>query len=330
MKTIMVITTGGTAASRCQPGGVAASVSGSELLAQVRAPQGCRVEVLEALRVNSYALSLGDLDLIHLQVRRALERPEVCGVVVVHGTDTLEESAMLVALSHHDPRPVVFTGAQHPHDHPGSDGPRNLQDAVSAAGAPELRGHGVVVCFAGRLDYAIGTSKVHTSALEAFADASRAPLGSVQSQIVQVAQQAPDAQARAVLSPKVVAGIRVGIVPLYPGADRVMLDAEVTAGARGIVLEATGCGNANPELVQAVAQARQGGIAVLVSTRVACGATEAVYGQGGGADLVRAGAVMAAALRPSQARILLLVLLAHDVELSDTAVQNLSAGAPQP
>ncbi|MCD2193615.1 asparaginase [Actinomycetospora endophytica] len=323
-----MITTGGTAASRARPGGgVGVAVAGAALLAEVRAPQGWRVEVIEAMSVNSYALSLADLDRLHETVRAVLARPEVGGVVVVHGTDTLEETAMLVALSHDDPRPVVFTGAQRPHDHPEADGPGNLQDAVTAAAAPGLRGRGVVVCFAGRLDHAIGGRKVHTSALEAFADPDHAPLGFVDGDNVQVRGRPGSCRERSVLPAAPIAGLRVGVIPVYPGADRSGLDAEIAAGARGLVLEATGCGNANPDIVAAVAEARAAGIAVLVSTRVPAGATRAVYDRGGGADLVRAGAVMAGDLRPGQARILLLVLLAHQAELNDVAVQTFTAAA---
>ncbi len=319
----MVITTGGTAGSRRQPGGVTASVPGSELVNGVTAPHGCRIEVLEAMTVNSFALSLSDLDNIHAEIRRVLNRPDVRGVVVVHGTDTLEETAMLVALSHNDPRPVVFTGAQRAYDNSESDGRRNVQDALTAAAAPELCGQGVVVCFAGRLDHAIGTRKIHSTALDAFADLDRPPLGRVDGTHVSLDPEWQFDSHRTVLSAMPVAGTRVGIVPVYPGADRVGIDAEITAGAAGIVLEATGCGNANSELVEAVAELKRASIPVLVSTRVPAGSTEAIYGDGGGADLVRAGAVMARCLRPGQARIFLLALLVHDVALSDTALQNL-------
>jgi L-asparaginase len=101
----------------------------------------------------------------------------------------------------------------------------------------------------------------------------------------------------------------VDIVALYPGADAVAIDAFVSAGAQGIVLEATGSGNTNPSVVAAVKSA---GVPVVVTTRVPVGTIEPTYGGGGGgADLVDAGAVFSPLLRAGQARVVLAVQIAH-------------------
>jgi L-asparaginase len=105
------------------------------------------------------------------------------------------------------------------------------------------------------------------------------------------------------------ADVRVDVVPTYPDADATALRACVDAGARGIVLEATGAGNANPAVCAAVAEVSAAGVVVVTSTRVAAGPVAAIYGDGGGVDLLRAGAVPSGLLRPSQARILLAALL---------------------
>jgi L-asparaginase len=103
---------------------------------------------------------------------------------------------------------------------------------------------------------------------------------------------------------------RVDIVALYPGADATALDAYAAVNVGGVVLEATGLGNANPTVVRAVARLTSAGIAVVLSTRVHSGPIIGVYGNGGGHDLIAAGAVPAGFLRPAQARIQLLALLA--------------------
>jgi L-asparaginase len=110
------------------------------------------------------------------------------------------------------------------------------------------------------------------------------------------------------------AGVRVDVVPTYPDADATALRACVAAGARGIVLEATGAGNANPAICAAVAEVTAAGVVVVTSTRVAAGPVTAIYGDGGGVDLLAAGAVPSGLLRPPQARMLLAALLGSHPE----------------
>ena len=105
------------------------------------------------------------------------------------------------------------------------------------------------------------------------------------------------------------AGVRVDVVGCYPDADPAALRAFADAGARGIVLEATGAGNANPAVCGAVQELTAAGVVVVTSTRVAAGPVVAIYGDGGGVDLLEAGAVPSRLLRPSQARMLLAALL---------------------
>jgi L-asparaginase len=102
---------------------------------------------------------------------------------------------------------------------------------------------------------------------------------------------------------------RVDIVACYPGADATALRAFIAAGAGGIVLEATGAGNANPDMCAAVAEASAAGVVVVTASRVEQGPIAAIYGDGGGIDLLAAGALPAGQLRPSQARICLAALL---------------------
>jgi L-asparaginase len=111
--------------------------------------------------------------------------------------------------------------------------------------------------------------------------------------------------------------VRVDVVPCYPDADATALRACVEAGARGIVLEATGAGNANAAICTAVAELTAAGVVVVTSTRVAAGPVTPIYGDGGGVDLLRAGSLPSGLLRPSQARMLLVALLGvhHDADV---------------
>jgi L-asparaginase len=307
MSSIVVITTGGTIASRSDAGGAkVAGGSGAQLLAGVALPPGVRVEVRDVLSRNSAALTLADLDRLRAAVGDALDSG-VDAVVLTHGTDTTEETALLLDLVHDDPRPVVLTGAQRAADDPTTDGPANLRDALLVAADPGARGLGVLVVFDGAVFAARGTRKVHTLASAAFADPDSGPLGRVVLGELDLLRR-PDRPA----------GLRdvgplprVDIVALYPGVDAVALDAYVAAGAAGLILEAPGLGNSNPAIAAAIRRHVHADIPVVLSTRVSAGPVRAVYGGGGGGrDLLAAGAVLAGWLRPAQARIQLAVLLA--------------------
>jgi L-asparaginase len=242
------------------------------------------------------------------EIRRVLADDTVLGVVVTHGTDTMEESAFLAELVHDAPRPVVFTGAQRPADAPDTDGPRNLADAITVAAAPQSRDRGVLITFDGAVFGARGTRKTQTLAAAAFSAPDAGPIG-------QVREGALVFTAQPVRFPPVeledLSNVRVDIVAFYPGADTAALDGVVAAGAAGVVLEATGAGNANLQIRDAVARLTKAGIVVALSTRVHAGPVAALYGNGGGVDLLDAGAVPTGMLRPSQARILLTALLAR-------------------
>jgi L-asparaginase len=308
---VVVLSTGGTIASRHDARGAGLASDGvAALLGAMPLAPGVSVEGRDVLRVGSYLLTPPDMVEIAQEAHRALADAHTLGVVVTHGTDTMEETAFLAELGHDDPRPVVFTGAQRPADAPDSDGPRNLANAITVAASPEARGRGVLICFDGTIFAARGTRKTQTLATGAFSAPDAGPIGQVRDgklAFTALPVRFPPVD----LAGLDLAGTRVDIVAHYPGADTVALDAVASAGARGVVLEATGAGNANPQICTAVHRLTSSGVVVALSTRVHAGPVAALYGNGGGVDLIEAGAVPTGMLRPSQARILLTVLLAR-------------------
>jgi L-asparaginase len=317
---VTVLATGGTIASRTDAGGAAtAQDDGADLVGRLDLPAEVELRVRDVFRVGSYRMTLDRLHELARAVADELRDQRVDGVVVTHGTDTTEESAFFLDLFSADPRPVVLTGAQRAADASDSDGPRNLTDAVTVAAAPAARGLGVLIGFGGRLFPARGTVKQHTLAPDAFGNPSGGPLGWVHGADVTIGtvpRRAPALPLDA-FDPT---GVRVDVVACYPDADATALRACAAAGARGIVLEATGAGNANPAICAAVAELTAAGVVVITSTRVAAGPVVAIYGDGGGIDLLRAGAVPSGPLRPSQARILLAALLG--IHRDPTAVRQ--------
>ena len=294
---VVVLTTGGTVASgRGEGDRIAPLDRGVDV---VRPYLGAELAVREVMTVDSSTLSLERMVAVHDSVTAVLHDPQVEGVVVLHGTDTLEETAMLLDLFHDDPRSVVLTGAQRPADDPAPDGPDNVKAAVRVAADVEARGRGVLIVFGDRTLPARGARKAHTTRLDAFE------------------QYLPTTDRRRRVLPwrPEVGQVRVDIVALYPGADRTHIDASVAAGARGVVLEAMGSGNGNPVVLAAVEDCLANDVAVVITSRVPYGVVEPLYGgTGGGRDLVAAGAVFSPWLRTGQARVLLAALLAVDAD----------------
>jgi L-asparaginase len=297
---VVLLATGGTISSRSRAeldGATVASDHADDLLRSTSGPHPLPVRVVDVLRVGSYTLDVDDMLMVCARIREVLADPSVVGVVVTHGTDTMEETAFLADLVHDDPRPVVFTGAQRAADAPDPDGPGNLAGALALTGAADTRDRGVLVCFAGDVFPARGVRKSETLRAHAFSNPDDGRDG--------WAGDRPEP----LPLPDGGAGCRVDLVVSYPGADAAHLRASLAAGAAGIVLQGTGIGNANPVLCEAVAEATAGGAVVVTSTRVHAGPVVPVYGAGGGKDLLAAGAIPAGLLRPSQSLVLLSLLL---------------------
>lgn len=301
-----MLATGGTIASRATSGaGAVARDGAAELLADL-APAGVEVEAIDVLRRNSFAITPAEQRRILDAVRDRLEDPAVDGIVVTHGTDTLEETAFLVDLAHDDPRPVVFTGAQRAADHPDADGPANLAAALAVAAAPAARDRGVLVTFGGAVLAARGVRKTHTLAPQPFTDPEAGPVGTVTSGTVDLWGR----RDRPLLGPPDEAydATVVEIVSAFPGADARQLLSAADRGAHGVVIAGFGAGNPTPGMTAAIAALVEAGVLVALGTRVAAGPVAAIYGGGGAVDAVAAGAVPLGTLGLSQGRVVAALL----------------------
>ena len=312
MAHIVVLGTGGTISSRSGAAGSVATDDAFTLIGSAHEAEMANLEAFDILRKNSFNLTLSDIRHLADAIRDQLARPEVDGIVVTHGTDTVEETAFFVDLVHADPRPVVFTGAQLAADRPDSDGPANLRDAIALAADVRSRARGVLVAFAGRIYAARGLQKTDTLRHDPFTSREGGPIGRIVDGNVHLV--ASPLRPEALPMPGAAFdNAAVEIVPCYLGSGSAAFRRAVDGGARAIVLAGTGAGNLNVDLVSAVKNAVASGVVVALGTRVPNGPVVPIYGGGGGVDALAAGAVPLGTLSCAQARILIALLLErHD------------------
>ena len=298
--TFALIATGGTiACTTIADGSLVPTVSGQQLADSL----GNDIEVVEFRALDSSSITLADLDELLLCVHTQLARPEIKGVLITHGTDSMEETALALSLFDLGDGPIVLTGAQRAFDHPEGDGPRNLRDAFDllCSGKP-----GVWVQFGGKTIPGRGARKWHTSHLNGFEEL---PVGD---------------SALPALPLTAMAEYPVEIIAAYPGAGSMLVDASL-GHTKGLVIEAMGSGNMGAEMGAGVARALQAGVPVVISTRTPYGVTKLAYGgAGGGATLGEMGAVASGGFRAGQARIMLAAALA-----TGTPVADMFSSAPQ-
>jgi L-asparaginase len=303
---VVVLTTGGTIASRPDPsGGVIAAAGGEELLSTVPGLEGvAEVRVEDLFKIGGYLMKPENMLEVAQRVRELDSDPDIAGFVVTHGTDTMEETAYLVDLLYAGDKPVVFTGAQRNAAEPDTDGPRNLRDAVRVAADPACRGLGSVIVMGGSVEGAREATKVHTTDPRAFASPGYGPVGAVTDEGVHVFHPRTRPQNLA-HEPSTLP--RVDFVKLVAGTDGIFLRAAREADTSGIVLEVFGIGNANHEVLEEVQKSVQGGVSVMVVSRCLEGRAAPIYGNGGGYDLREAGAIFGGSLSGQKARLLLMV-----------------------
>ena len=305
-----LIATGGTIAMKLDPerGGAVPALSGDDLLAAVPAmSRVARLEVRELFNIPSDYMGPARWVELRHAVDEALARPEITGVIISHGTDTLEETAWFLDLTISSDKPVVMAGAQRNASVPDFDGPRNLLNAARVCVSQGARRQGVLIAMNNQINAAREASKTHTADVEAFKSGDFGLLGVVDEDRVVFSRQSTRRHHVALRAGSLP---RVEIVPMFAGANGELMHAAVALGARGIVVQALGFGNVNAEMFGAIREAIAEGVTVVISTRVPNGRVQPAYGfDGGGCTLKAAGAVFADNLSPHKARILLMLLL---------------------
>lgn len=305
---IRLLATGGTiAGAQNAAGGYAAAVmSGDELLAAV--PQLANLAQISAeqvARIGSQDMDEAVWLKLATRAQAALDEPAVAGVVITHGTDTMEETAYFLNLVLKTAKPVVLVGAMRPATAISPDGPMNLYNAVAVAADPAAQNRGVLVVANDEIHFAREVAKTNTTQLGTFKSPNRGLAGLVNrgrihffGPTVRVHTAASEfAPLTATVLP------RVEIIHAYAGLRRDLIDAVVQQGVRGIVIAGVGAGNLSSVALQACAEAARGGVAVVRGSLTGGGVVERNI------EIKddELGLIVAEELNPQKARVLLML-----------------------
>lgn len=323
---IHIIATGGTIAMRIDPagGGPVPAVSGRELVAAVPGLQRVgEITVEEFANIPSERMRPENWLRLASRIQRLLAQEAADGVVILHGTDTMEETAFFLDITVPTDTPIVFTGSMRAASDLQADGPANILAAAIVAAHPDARGRGVLIVMHGEIHSARRVTKVDTSDVDAFDSVLPPDLGTVRSGLVEFSET---------WSPHVHVPLpdslpRVDIVLMYAGVDDFALRAALQRGAAGLVIAGVGAGNVNEDLYGGILDALHAGLPVVISSRVPYGGSRPIYAYaGGGVALQRAGAIFAFDLNPQKARVLLMAGLGAGYD--QTQLQHLFAFTP--
>lgn len=272
---IVFLGTGGTIAGASpKPGdvvGYRAAQIGVQSLLDSLGPVTMPLEAEQVMQVDSKDMDFDGWRTLAQALARQLGRPEVTGVVVTHGTDTLEETAYFIHRLLAPAKPVVFTAAMRPATAPMADGPQNLRDAITVAGEPGARG--VVSVLAGTVFHPVGMRKWHTYRLDAFNGGDAGPLGLVENGRLRLFGDWPVGEPMGLrfVDPAPARWPRVEMVVNHAGADGLLVDWLAEKQVDGIVVAGTGNATVSAPMERAIARARSAGVRVVLSTRCAMG-----------------------------------------------------------
>jgi len=314
---LVILGTGGTIAGKSAQafdniGYTAAQVGIDELLAAIPVLDGMATFISEQVsQIDSKDMGFAVWSRLAERVSHFLADDDVQGIVITHGTDTLEETAYFLQQVCQPEKPVVFACAMRPATALAPDGPQNVMDAVCVASHPGA--HGVLVVCAGTIHSALDVQKVHPYKLDAFSSGDAGPVGYVEEGHLRLLRNWPSAQTghASLAIQKEAIWPRVEIVMNYAGASALMVQALVGQGVQGLVVAATGNGTIHEALQAGLLAAQAAGVRVVRSTRCLDGHVLPLPGNP---------IADSRGLSPVKARIaLILDLMAEDTRFSDSA-----------
>lgn len=315
-KKVIVIATGGTIAMKYDPvcQGLVPACSGQDLAVAVPGIEKvAQLDFLQFSNISSATMTPQDMWRLHLKIDELLAYEDVTGIVITHGTDTIEETAYFLDLVHQNSKPVILTAAMRGAADISADGPMNIYCSVKAAASPLTRDMGVLVCLNENLHAPAEVTKTHSANPATFESPWWGPLGYVDSDKVLIRRKSSPTPRFAPSS----LNARVDVIKAMTGSGREYIDFAVTQGCQGIVIEGFGRGNIPPAMIGGIEEAVKKGVAIVITSRTLSGRVLDVYGYPGSVtDSCRVGAVMGGELSAAKARLKLMLALSEEPALA--------------
>ncbi len=288
-------------------GGASPALSGEEIVAQVNGlKEIADFEIINFARLpGPHVTPSIMLELAHA-VRLVLQREDIDGVVITHGTDTLDETAYFLDLILQSVKPVVFVGAMRNSSELSWDGPANLIAAVRVATTVEARGLGVLVAMSEEIIAAREVIKTHTESVDTFQSRDYGPIGLIDKDRIIIARRTTDQEYIQTDDIE----LAVETIKMVSGGDGKFIDYAIAQGVRGLVLEAFGRGNVPPGYMGSIDRAAKTGIPIVLTSRCSRGRTLDAYAyEGAGKTLTKLGVILGGVLPSHKARIKLILAL---------------------
>ncbi|MDU6295690.1 asparaginase [Clostridium celatum] len=309
MKKIAVVFNGGTISMKVDERIKAAvpSLTGEEIMSMVTGiEEFAEIESYSFSSMPSPHMTFKTMIKLSKFIKELLERDDIDGVVITHGTDTLEETAYLLDLTINSNKPIVITGAMRSGSELGYDGPSNLAASICTAISDDAKGRGVLVCFNGELNSASEVTKANSMALNAFRTPNFGPIGIVDNNKVMFYRETKNTETYDVSDIKK----DVALIKCVADMDSTLMEFVIEKGFGGIVIEGLGRGNVPPKMVEGIKRAIEKEVPVVIVSRCFEGRVHESYGyEGGGKMLKDLGVIFGDTLAGQKARIKLVLAI---------------------
>ena len=307
---VVLITTGGTIASKRNEFNKLESgkMSGDEILALCDLDNDIEIELIDLFQLPSMHMTFENLNRLNEVIHEQLQDENVLGIVITHGTDSLEETAYFLDLTINDNRPIIVTGSQKSSEDVGTDVYSNLRNSILVAASKQAKNIGTCVVFNEKIFHAKYVKKSHSSSINGFGTIGYGMLGYIDNDEV-IIYQKPANTEYYVIKQKYPT---VELIYSYLGASSTILDFLLETDVEGIVLVGAGRGQVSPKMVESIEKMCEKGIKVVLTTSTEEGRVFATYEYYGIANnLQKMGVIMGGDFDPKKARIKLMLMLAN-------------------
>lgn len=308
---VILITTGGTIASKRNEFNKLESgkLSGDEILALCDLDNKIEIELIDLFQIPSMHMTFDNLNLLNKVINEKLNDEDVSGIVITHGTDTLEETAYFLELTVNDSRPIIVTGSQKSPEDIGTDVYSNLRNSILVASSKQAENIGTCVVFNEKIFHSKYVKKSHSSSINGFGAIGYGMLGYIDNDEVIIYQKPTNKEFYEIQSiyPS------VELIYAYLGASSVILDFLLTTNVEGVVIVGAGRGQVSREMTESIEKLCEKGVKVVLTTSTEEGRVFPTYDYYGSANnLQNMGVVMGGDFDPKKARIKLMLMLANN------------------